>query len=257
MMITDNNETAIFSLTEAGKAIGDELQREIGNSVHLHRPSNFAITAREAFLKHIRCIFICSTGIVIRVLAPVLRDKLQDPPVIVLDELGKFVIPLLSGHEGGASALGLQVANLLGADLVNTTSTDYSQPVYTLGVGSDRGCPVEMITSLFQESMSEHGQLLEICAIASIDLKENESGIVALANSLSLPLQCFSASALRSVEDQLSERSDIVFKEVGCYGVAEAAALLAAMEITGNPAELVITKRKNSRSTVSVARSYR
>ena len=74
---------------------------------------------------------------------------------------------------------------------------------------------------------------------------------------LSLPLQCYSAPQLRSVEDQLSVRSDVVFNEVGCYGVAEAAALLAATGITGNPAELVITKQKNERSTISVARSYR
>ncbi|MBX2878677.1 MAG: cobalamin biosynthesis protein [Granulosicoccus sp.] len=256
-MPSNQKETTIFSLTDAGKTIGVRLQEAIDGALLLHRPPNFAEAARAAFQKKSRCIFVCSTGIVIRVLAPVLKDKLQDPPVIVLDEEGKYVIPLLSGHEGGASAFGFDVAKILDAELVNTSATDYSRPVYSLGVGSDKGCPAELITSLFQESVSELDQPIEISAVASIDLKQNEPGILALANSLSLSLQCFPASTLRTVENQLSQRSDIVFKEVGCYGVAEAAALLAAMAMTGNPAELVVTKRKNSRSTVSVARSYR
>ena len=43
---------------------------------------------------------------------------------------------------------------------------------------------------------------------------------------------------------------------MGCYGVAEAAALIAASEISGSPAELVVTKLKNTRATVAIARSY-
>ena len=249
--------TSIFSLTDQGKTIGDRLVSLLEGSVHLHRPEHFSDAARTAFKQNHRLVFICSTGIIIRVLAPVLKDKYTDPPVLALDERGEFVIPMLSGHEGGASAFGYRVAQLLSAKLVSTTATDYSQPVYSVGVGSDRGCPGERIKELFDFSISTLSEPVEISAIASIDLKLNETGILQFADMLSLPLQCYSAPQLRSVEDQLSVRSDVVFNEVGCYGVAEAAALLAATGITGNPAELVITKQKNERSTISVARSYR
>jgi len=254
---TQTTTTSIFSLTDQGRVIGDRLARAIAGSVHLHRPKDFSQAARAAFKENHRCVFICSTGIIIRVLAPVLKDKHTDPPVLALDEQGEFVIPLLSGHEGGASAFGYCVAQLLGGKLVSTTATDYSQPVFSLGVGSDRGCPAERIQNLFESSIATLSEPIEIHAIASIDLKQNEIGILQFAESLSLSLQCYSVPQLRTVESQLSVRSEIVFNEVGCYGVAEAAALLAASEITGNPAELVITKRKNERSTISVARSYR
>ena len=67
----------------------------------------------------------------------------------------------------------------------------------------------------------------------------------------------YGRSRILLLEDyQLSERSEVVFREVGCYGVAEAAALCAATAITGRPAELVVLKQKNARATISVARSY-
>ncbi len=256
-MKTQTTTTSIFSLTDQGKVIGDRLANALEGSIHLHRPEEFSLAARAAFEQNHRCVFVCSTGIIIRVLAPVLKDKHTDPPVLALDEQGKFVIPLLSGHEGGASAFGYRIAKLLDGTLVNTTATDYSQPVYCLGVGSDKGCPTELIKDLFESSISALAEPVNISAVASIDVKQNETGILQFADTLSLSLQCYSAEQLRSVEDQLSVRSEIVFNEVGCYGVAEAAALLAATEITGKAAELVITKQKNDRSTISVARSYR
>lgn len=69
-------------------------------------------------------ICIMATGIVVRSLAAELRGKEIDPPVIVLDEGGEFVISLLAGHLGGANALTRQIAALLGATPVITTATD-------------------------------------------------------------------------------------------------------------------------------------
>lgn len=69
-------------------------------------------------------IFIGAAGIAVRYIAPFVKDKFTDSPVLVLDEKGEYVIPILSGHVGGAAALADEVAELLGAAAVHTTATD-------------------------------------------------------------------------------------------------------------------------------------
>lgn len=73
-----------------------------------------------------RCgfIFIGAAGIAVRYIAPWVRDKFTDSPVLVMDERGSFVIPLLSGHIGGAVELAEKVSKWTGAVVVNTTATD-------------------------------------------------------------------------------------------------------------------------------------
>lgn len=72
-------------------------------------------------------IFVGSCGIAVREIASHVKSKQTDPAVIVVDELGKFVIPLLAGHIGGANALALRLAQSLDATAVVTTATDIHQ----------------------------------------------------------------------------------------------------------------------------------
>jgi cobalt-precorrin 5A hydrolase len=69
-------------------------------------------------------IFIMSTGIVVRVIAPLIRHKTEDPAVVVVDDRGMHAISLLSGHLGGANELAQKIAGIIGAKPVITTATD-------------------------------------------------------------------------------------------------------------------------------------
>ena len=79
--------------------------------------------ARSFWQKDI-LLFIGACGIAVRAIAPLLNDKYTDPAVLVMDEKARFVIPLLSGHIGGANAFAGRLSMLLGSEPVLTTATD-------------------------------------------------------------------------------------------------------------------------------------
>lgn len=88
-------------------------------------------------------IAIVSLGAVVRLIAPYLKNKETDPAVVVIDEAGKFVIPMLSGHLGGANALAGHLATALGAIPVLTTASDARQTLAVDLLGRELGWTFE------------------------------------------------------------------------------------------------------------------
>ena len=121
-----------------------------------------------------------------------------------------------------------------------------------LGVGCERGVEAEELADLVKTNLAESGLAAEsIACIATIDLKEDETAILALAHQMSQPLRLFSAARLEQETPRLATPSETVYAAVGCHGVAEAAALAAA----GGNAVLAIPKMTSRRATVAIARA--
>lgn len=92
---------------------------------HIEDPIH--IWSGEQMKKRSAVLFIGACGIAVRAIAPYAADKLLDSPVLVMDEKGRYVIPILSGHMGGANELACSLADALGAEAVITTATDINK----------------------------------------------------------------------------------------------------------------------------------
>ena len=133
--------------------------------------------------------------------------------------------------------------------------TEYSTaPTLVVGLGCQRGCPVSTLRALLDQALQAHQiELHQIKALASIDLKRDEPGLIELAAQLALPLMYFSSEQLAGYQPQLSHRSDIAFERTGCYGVAESAALALAEQLAQAPAKLLISRQKYAQATLALA----
>ncbi|WP_028100933.1 cobalamin biosynthesis central domain-containing protein [Pseudoduganella violaceinigra] len=95
------------------------------------------------FAGYDQIVFFVSLGAVVRLIAPHLRSKDEDPGVIVVDDAGQYVIPVLSGHVGGANEWSERVADLLGAAPVLTTASDVGRTIPVDILGRHLGWRVE------------------------------------------------------------------------------------------------------------------
>ena len=100
------------------------------------------------FDKYDGLVFIASTGIAVRMIAPYLKSKKTDPAVVVADDTGRFVISLLSGHLGGANDLAENIAAKLNAVPVITTSTDRHGITAFDTIARRRGWAIENLSDL-------------------------------------------------------------------------------------------------------------
>lgn len=126
--------------------------------------------------------------------------------------------------------------------------------ILIVGLGCQRGCDVHTLLALLDATLAEGAvDRRRITALASIDLKQDEPGLIALSQLLQVPLQCFNAEQLAAYEGRLSHKSAVAFAHTGCHGIAESAALALAEHLAHAPAHLLITRRQNAQATFALA----
>ncbi len=278
---------------------------------------------QELFRSGAPIIGLCASAILIRCLAPVLADKLSEPPVIAMADDGGSVVPLLGGHHG-ANALAREIADAFSTHAAITTTSDihynialdsppagleianpqdmkafvgklrdgekirltgahdwlaqsdlpiaedgslcievttkavagdtgklvYHPKSLALGLGCERNTdPSEVITLVKEVIERNNLSPLAIGWVGSIDVKADERAIHSVAAHFGLAPRFFDAARLESETPRLATPSDIVFREVGCHGVSEGAALAAA----GSSGTLIVPKAKSKRATCALA----
>lgn len=296
---------AVFAFSGQGMATGERIREaleKLGGDVVMRAParlashgwkgfSTLAKELEELFLQLDALIFVGAAGIAVRSLAPFVRDKLHDPAVLVVDELAQFVIPILSGHVGGANELARTLGGKLSALPVITTATDLrdvfsvdtfaksqglsivekdeikhlsgallsGEPVGALtpecgfvisphpvgkpfahtlhlvpqdlvvGMGARKGVPQEDLFRFLEETFRREGwSLYRIRAIASIDVKRREPGLMELSRRLGVPFLTFPGETLAAQQGNFSV-SVFVQDTVGVDNVCERSALCAAV----------------------------
>ena len=132
-MKMDTGKIAIVAITSGGIEIAKRLSIEFPVDIYVNwRYSDYSQfksfnhlneVISTIFKEYKGAVFIMSLGAVVRIIAPYLDDKFHDIPVIVIDDLGKFVIPVISGHHG-ANSLSLEISKILKAEAVLTTASD-------------------------------------------------------------------------------------------------------------------------------------
>jgi cobalt-precorrin 5A hydrolase/precorrin-3B C17-methyltransferase len=119
-----------------------------------------------------------------------------------------------------------------------------------LGIGCERLAPPAEAIALAESVLADAGlSPLSLACVASIDLKAAEPAVHAVATRFGVPARFFPASRLAAEGPRLATPSELVFRETGCHGVAEGAALAGV----GPAGRLVIPKRRGGRCTVALA----
>lgn len=119
---------ACLSFTKAGEEIGKKIKDNLKYEVKLFNKEELKQELHKKiegiFSSYDGIIFVSSTGIAVRLISPYLISKLSDPAVVVIDDMGRFTISLLSGHIGGANELTNEITGILGSIPVITTASD-------------------------------------------------------------------------------------------------------------------------------------
>ena len=151
-------DKAIVAITRGGVELGLRLQGLLGNT-ELYIPDKYDQVYHDGhvqtfpdgirdltgrlFNQYKALIFIMATGIVVRSIAPFIKDKHTDPAIVVMDELGINIISLLSGHLGGANELTSFIARTLGAHAVITTASDIKEKIAVDTLAQRLNCTIE------------------------------------------------------------------------------------------------------------------
>ncbi|MEE9603217.1 MAG: cobalamin biosynthesis protein [Thermoguttaceae bacterium] len=255
---------AVITLSDQGTRVAGRLAQRLAACdvyVHVEVPLPAGLTARrfdsvveltaEVFSKYPGLVYVMPCGVAVRAVGPLIRDKHSDPAVVVLDVAARWAVSLLGGHEGGANRLAVEVANILGAEPVISTTTEAAKTLIA-GIGCRRGTEAERIVKAIHAAVELVGKTVgDIRLLASIDLKGDEAGLLEAADRLEIPLRLLTSGEICGSTRSFA-RSSFVEEKVGLPAVAEPAALLA-----GKRTELLLPKQIFEGVTVALARESR
>lgn len=123
-------KAGIVYFTSKGKEVAEQVKAAMtddGYQVYIRdkeKDENLSKWTENAFSECSIVVFVSATGIAVRTIAPFLKSKVTDPGIISIDDNGKFIIPLVSGHLGGANEMAEKLADAVGGVAVVTTATD-------------------------------------------------------------------------------------------------------------------------------------
>ncbi len=249
---------AIVAITPQGLRVARRVRKGLGGEIYAPEGiaagggvAGYASTTRELVAGLWRgydsFVFVMALGIVNRIIKDHIRNKRTDPAVVVVDEMGRYAISALSGHEGGANRLAQKVALVCGGDFVVTTASEAARTLI-VGMGCRRGVSTDRLEEALIDGLARIGRGLgEVRLIASVEDKRDEEGLIQLSERLDIPLK-FIPKALIKAVDEGFERSELVKKTLGIHSVAEPCAMLG-----GFRCRLLLPKIKKSGVTVAIA----
>lgn len=233
----------IISFTKRGYELSERLSKSVPHDIQLifkGRDSSCDQSLTEicgdAFEKGIALVFIGAAGIAVRSIADFVKDKLKDPPVIVIDEAGSFVIPVLSGHMGGANELALEIASASGAVPVITTATDingaFSVDLFAkengLSIADREGIARVSSTALEGRpvtiSIKDYPPKEPVDVLISDEVMPGFSSIRLCPKKYALGMGCRrgkSFEEIRSAAESVLEEHGINLSEVGCIATID------------------------------------
>ena len=115
---------ACIFFSESGRQIAEQGLKGFPHDLELIPKKEYKSRLSSIFDEFEGVIFICSVGIAVRLIAPLVKDKHSDPGVVVVDDTGKYAISVLSGHIGGANQLTREIASHINATPIITTASD-------------------------------------------------------------------------------------------------------------------------------------
>lgn len=313
----------IYALTGQGKELAIKVKERLGEGQIYVLPrhkdeglnvieDSLKVTVTAQWKKEDIFIMIMATGIVIRTIKDLIKHKTVDPAVLVIDQSGQYIIPLLSGHLGGANDMALKVGQLIGAEPVVTTATDVQgvlsfdmiakksscaienihhlkdvsgilldgnkvkcyatvplssaiinsielvkqdegQPALAIteevlhnqnqilvlrpknlivGIGCRRGTKVEVIRAAIEDLFNKQGLSINaIKQLVSVNIKEDEEGIIAYAKERQVPFITYTIEELKPIiMEHHIEKSAFVTEQIGIGAVSEPAAIKGAKD---------------------------
>jgi len=116
----------VVAVTRAGKRLAQRLADALPLRASVIDRPTAAEALRMGFTQYDSLVAVMAAGAVVRILAPLIAsgDKASDPAILVIDEAGRFVTPILGGHAAAANVLAADLAEMLGGAAVITTATD-------------------------------------------------------------------------------------------------------------------------------------